>query len=163
VKRRSLMLVAIVSLLAMIGGTSFAEEQQVPASTTLVLLPGAMKGIGSYGPIGYWRLCAPHSIALNEWQVGFIERLLKPRDSQKELLNKLLSASSTARSAISSSCPEEEIETGPVQMAVIERRINGLLNAFKIVREPYEAFYASLDKSQKALLDALGPARHGWR
>jgi len=41
-------------------------------------------------------------------------------------------------------------------------RVAGLLESIKVLREPYEALYASLDSRQKALLDGLGPTRRGW-
>ncbi len=34
--------------------------------------------------------------------------------------------------------------------------------AYDSLREPYEAFYTSLDSRQKALVDGLGPTRRGW-
>jgi hypothetical protein len=55
------------------------------------------------------------------------------------------------------------VETSPVQLAVMERRVTGLLDALKIIRPAYDKFYASLDDQQKARLDGLGPGRHGWR
>ncbi len=93
-KRWGLTLTAIVSLVAqLLAGAALAEEQSAPASVNLVMLPGAITGVGSYGPVGYWRLCSPLSVGLNEWHVSFIERLLKPSDAQRELLKKLLVAS----------------------------------------------------------------------
>jgi hypothetical protein len=128
-----------------------------------VLLPGAISGVGSHGPISYRRLCDPLSIGLNEWRIGFIEQLLKPSDAQKELLKKLLPASSEAKTAIESACSKETIATGPAHLTAMESRVTGLLNALKIIREPYNAFYQSLDNHQRQLLDALGPSRRGWR
>src|SRR5579862_2297273 len=73
-----LTLTAVMLLIAqLIAGAALAEEQSAPAPVNLVMLPGAMTGVGSYGPIGYLRLCSPLSVGLNEWHVGFIERLLK--------------------------------------------------------------------------------------
>jgi len=93
----------------------------------------------------------------------WIERLLKPTDAQKTPLNDLLGASTKARETIAAACPRETVETTTVQLAVMERRVAGLLDALKIVRPAYDTFYASLDSQQKARLDALGPGRHGWR
>jgi hypothetical protein len=157
-KRWGLMLVAIVSLVA---AGAVAEERN--AAMSVVLLPGAITGIGSYGPLGFRRLCSPLSLGLNEWHVGFIERLIKPNEAQRELLNKLLAASLDAKKAIASSCLEESIASGTMHLAVMEKRVSGLLGALKAIREPYETFYAALDKHQKALVDALGPTRRGWR
>ena len=163
-ERWALTLVAIVSLVAqMLAGASIAEERNAPASVNLVMLPGAITGVGSYGPVGYWRLCSPLSVGLNEWHVSFIERLLKPSEAQRELLKKLLAASLEAKNAIASSCPEETIATGTIHLAAMEKRLAGLLNALRTIREPYEVLYASLDNHQKVLLNALGPSRRGWR
>jgi hypothetical protein len=97
-KRWGLAPVAIVLLGAqLLAGASIAEERNAPASVDLVMLPGAITGVGSYGPAGYWRLCSPLSVGLNEWHVSFIEHLLKPSDAQRELLKKLLAASLDAK------------------------------------------------------------------
>ena len=163
-KSWGLTLTAVMLLIAqLIAGATLAEEQSAPASVNLVMLPGAMTGVGSYGPIGYLRLCSPLSVGLNEWHVSFIERQLKLSDAQRELLSKLSVASSDAKKTIALSCPGETMATGTIQLAAMQKRVAGLLNALKAIREPYEAFYAALDKHQKALLDALGPSRRGWR
>jgi len=114
------------------------------------------------GPTGYRRLCAPLSVGLSEWRMQWIERLLKPTDAQKTALNDLLVASTKAKEMIAAACPKETVETTSVQLAVMKRRVAGLLDALKIVRPAYDKFYASLDSQQKARLDALGPGRHGW-
>lgn len=163
-KNWGLTLTAVMLLVAqLIAGAVLAEEQSAPASVNLVMLPGAMTGVGTYGPIGYLRLCSPLSVGLNEWHVGFIERQLKLSDAQRELLSKLSVASSGARKTIALSCPGETMATGTIQLAAMQKRVDGLLNALKTIREPYEAFYAALDKRQKVLLDGLGPSRRGWR
>ena len=109
------------------------------------------------GPTGYRRLCAPLSVGLYEWRMQWIERLVKT------LLNDLLAASTKAKETIAAACPKETVETTTVQLAVMERRVAGLLDALRIVRPAYDTFYASLDGQQKARLDAFGPGRHGWR
>jgi hypothetical protein len=120
-KRWGLTLTAIVSLVAqMLAGDSIAEERNAPASVNLVMLPGAITGVGSYGPVGYWRLCSPLAVGLNEWHVSFIERLLKPSDAQRGLLKTLLAASLDAKNAIASSCPEETIATGTIHLAAMK-------------------------------------------
>jgi hypothetical protein len=163
----NLRVLAAIALVLLIvhatAGVASAEERQVAAAPATVLIPGSMTGAGSYGPLGYWRLCAPLSVALVEWRVGFIERMLKPKEAQKELLDKLATASAAAKKAIASSCPDENPTNGPALLANMERRVNGLLAAIQKVREPYNAFYASLDSRQKALIDGLGPGRRGWR
>ncbi len=53
--RRLLMVVGTATIVAqLILEPGFAKDQN-NASATTVLLPGAITGIGSHGPIGYWR------------------------------------------------------------------------------------------------------------
>lgn len=136
--KRLLTLLGAATILAqLVLEPAFARDQSHASPT--VLLPGAITGVGSHGPSGYWRLCEPISVGLNEWRVGFIEQLLKPSDAQKELLKKLLPASAEAKNAIESVCSKETIPTGPAHLTAMERRVTGLLNALKTIREPYDA------------------------
>ena len=161
--QRWLKLAPLVLLIAQtVAAPTFAEEQKTSA-TSLVLIPGALGRVESYGPMGYWRLCSPQSIGLAEWRTTFLERLIKPNNSQLELLRRLEVASAAAKSAIASSCAKETVSTGPVHVAEMEKRLNGLLDSIRVLRQPYEAFYTSLDSRQKALLDGLGPSRRGWQ
>jgi LTXXQ motif family protein len=164
-KSFSLMLASAIWLTAVVETRPSVAQQTStsrPAapSANLVLIPGAMRGPGA---IGYRRLCTPVSIGLYEWRMQWVERLVKPTDAQKTLLNDLLAASTQAKETITAACPKETVETTTVQLAVIERRLTALLDALKIVRPAYDKFYSSLDSQQKARLDALGPGRHGWR
>lgn len=140
-----------------------SSAKPAASSANVVLIPGAMRGPGTMGPSGYRRLCSPLSVGLSEWRAQWVERLVKPTDAQKSLLNDLSAASTKAKETIAAACPRETVETTTVQLAVMERRVAGLLDALKIIRPAYDKFYESLDDQQKARLDALGPGRHGWR
>lgn len=148
---------------------TFASAQGTEAAgvplppSTLVLVPGAVSGVGTGGPIWNWRLCSPRSIGLNEWRISFIKQLIRPTAEQTKLLEALARASKAATNTIAGACPKEVIATGPTHLRVMEQRLNGLLGALRIIRPPYEAFYTSLNSRQKALVDALGPSRGGWR
>lgn len=159
--------VAVLSLVAQLcAGSSFAEEpaQNASASSTrLILVPGHLTGIETIGPLGYWRLCSPRSIGMNEWQIEFLRELIKPTDLQMQLLDKMQAASGEANKAITSSCGREKIKTGPAHLEAMEQRLTALLDLVRTLKEPCEAFYASLDHHQKVLVDGLGPGRRGWR
>ena len=146
---------------------SLAQQANAPKSDTSsgysVLIPGALKGFGTMGPTGYGRLCAPLSVGLYEWRMQWVERFVGPTDAQRARLNDLIAASTKAKETIAAACPRETVETTTVQLVVMEKRVAGMLEALKIIRPAYENFYASLDRRQKAFLDALGPGRHGWR
>jgi LTXXQ motif family protein len=153
---------ALVLLIAQLSSAScFAEEQKASAES-LILIPGALSRIDSYGPMGSWRLCSPQSVGLTEWRSSFLEHLIRLSQTQTEMLGRLQTASAAAKNIIASSCTKETVSTGPIHFAEMQKRLAGLLESIKVVREPYEAFYASLDSRQKALLDGLGPSRRGW-
>jgi hypothetical protein len=153
---------ALALLIAQLSSvSSLAEEQKTPAES-LILIPGALSRMELYGPMGSWRLCSPQSVGLTEWRSSYLEHLIRPSKSQMEMLGKLQTASAAAKKIIASSCSKETLSTGPIHFAEMQKRLAGLLESIKVLREPYEAFYASLDSRQKALLDGLGPTRRGW-
>ena len=159
---RWLNVLALVLLIAQLNSvSSFAEEQKTPADS-LILIPGALSRIDSYGPMGSWRLCSPQSVGLTEWRSSFLEHLIRPSQTQMEMLVRLQTASAAAKKIIASSCTKETVSTGPIHFAEMQKRLAALLESIKVLREPYEVFYTSLDSRQKALLDGLGPTRRGW-
>ena len=159
---RRLNVLALILLIAQLtSASSFAEEQKTPAES-LILIPGALSRMESYGPMGSWRLCSPQSVGLTEWRSSYLEHLIRPNESQLEMLGKLKTASAAAKKIIASSCAKETVSTGPIHFAEMQKRLAGLLESIKVLREPYDTFYASLDSRQKALLDGLGPTRRGW-
>ena len=159
---RWLNVLALVLLIAQLNSvSSFAEEQKTPADS-LILIPGALSRIDSYGPMGSWRLCSPQSVGLTEWRSSFLEHLIRPSKTQMDMLGNLQAASAAAKKIIASSCTKETVSTGPIHFAEMQKRLAALLESIKVLREPYETFYASLDSPQKALLDGLGPTRRGW-
>ena len=144
---------ALLLGLLICASPSLAQQANAPKSDTSsgysVLIPGAMKGFGTMGPTGYRRLCAPLSVGLYEWRMQWVERFVKPTDAQRARLNDLVAASTNLNA--------------PHVGRTMEKRVAGMLEALKIIRPAYENFYGSLDRRQKAFLDALGPGRHGWR
>ena len=128
-----------------------------------VLLPGSLKGPGTAGLGGARRLCTPLSVGLSEWKIEWIARLLGPSDAQISYLRQLSADSLRAKQAIAAGCDNRPFDTSIGELAAMEQRLRGLMEAITIVRPSFDAFYASLDERQKARLDSLGPARRGWR
>ena len=159
---RRLKVLALILLVVQVNSaSSFAEERKTSAEP-VILIPGALSRVESYGPMGSWRLCSPQSVGLTEWRSSYLEHLIRPSKSQMEMLGKLQTASAAAKKIIASSCTKETVSTGPIHLAEMQKRLTALLDSIKVLREPYESFYASLDSRQKALLDGLGPTRRGW-
>ena len=74
-----------------------------------------------------------------------------------------MTASAKAKETITAACPRETVEATSTQLEVMEKRVAGILEALKIIQPVYDKFYTPLDSRQKAILDAIGPGRHGWR
>src|SRR5262252_6314064 len=147
---RWLNVLALILLVVQVNSaSSFAEERKTSAES-VILIPGALSRVESYGPMGSWRLCSPQSVGLTEWRSSFLEHLIRPTKAQMEMLGRLQTASAAAKKMIASSCTKETVSTGPIHFAEMQKRLAGLLESIKILREPYEAFYASLDSRQKA-------------
>jgi len=155
-------LLALVLLTAQVSSASAFAEGRKTLAESVILIPGALSRIETYGPMGSWRLCSPQSVGLTEWHSSYLERLIRPSKSQMEMLDKLQTASAEAKKIIASSCAKETVSTGPTHFAEMQKRLGGVLESFRVLRGPYETFYTSLDGRQKALLDGLGPARRGW-
>jgi len=128
-----------------------------------VLIPGALNGPGSMGPGGARRLCSPLAIGLVEWRIAWISQLLQPNGGQALLLRQLADVSLQAKQAIAAGCAETGPVTTATQLDRMERRLEGLAQAVALLQPSYDQFYAALNERQKARLEALGPARGGWR
>jgi hypothetical protein len=159
--RNALMILAA----SLVAAPSFAQQENskpVAPSATIVLIPGAMRGLGTGGPTGYMRLCSPLSVGLYEWRVRWVERFVRPTNQQRPPLDELSAASAEAKETIAAACQKEPVKTTTLQLAIMEKRVAAMLEALKIVRPAYENFYSSLDARQRDFLNALGPGRHGW-
>lgn len=125
--------------------------------------PGALMGPGMMNARGFAALCSPQAAGLAEWQLGRIERSVKPNDEQKKKLADLRAASSKAADTIQGACPRELPRTSSERLAVVEKRIDAFLQAVKTVRPAFDDFYNSLSAEQKSKLDGTGPRRWGWQ
>ena len=128
----------------------------------MMMGPGMM-GWGGRGGMGMGMLCDPRGAGLAEWRMERIERLVQPTEAQKAALAALRDASTKAAEQISAACPREFPASATARMDLMEKRMETMLAALKIVRPAFDAFYATLSDEQKAKLDRGGPRRWGWR
>lgn len=134
------------------------------ATTGVVLIPGTMTGPGAIGPIGRRRFCDARSAGLTQMKTSWLSRLLKPNEAQTKALDELAAASAKAIDMFAGACPKRvpRLQTAPEQFEMMEKRMDNAVQAVKLVRPAFAAFYASLDTKQKAEIDELGPKRSGW-
>src|SRR2546425_3771276 len=90
----------------------------------VVLIPGVLTGPGTMGPRGYRRLCTPRSVGLYEWQVRWIEQVVRPTETQRAALNELQSASSKAIATMSTACKAEIPATTKAQLEMMDARLD---------------------------------------
>jgi len=129
---------------------------------------GMMMGPGMMGWDGGGNagMCNPRAAGLAEWRIERIERLIKPTEMQRTSLDGLRTASNEAAELISTACPHDFPAAAPARLEAMEKRMDTMLQAIKIVRPAFDAFYATLTEDQKARLNTAGPRGwgwHGWR
>jgi hypothetical protein len=124
--------------------------------------PGMMMGPGMMAGQSFGFMCNPRSAGMAEWRMKRIETEIKPTDAQKVALEALRAASTKAAESIAAACATSMPTKSTERMALMEKRMDALLQAIKTVRPAFENFYGTLDDSQKARLDRSGPQRWGW-
>jgi hypothetical protein len=159
---RLTVLAASVLILAGIASAT-AQNAALAARYNVVYVPGLMTGPGSFGPIGYRRLCDLRVVGLVEWRVTWIESVINPTDAQKAALGNLQVASAQAGRTVAAACSRVRPATSIAELDMMGKRLDAVTQAFQAIRPAYEAFYATLDAGQKARMDGLGPQRRGWR
>ncbi len=124
-----------------------------------------MMGPGMMGRGAMWGrgMCNPRAAGLAEWRMERIERSVSPSEEQRVKLKELREASTKAAKVVAEACPTE-IPSSPVtRLELMEKRLNAMTEAIKIVRPAFENFYSSLTKEQQAELERVGPRSWGWR
>lgn len=141
-----------------------AYPEPVRGARGTVLLPGVMTGPGTFGTAGMRRLCDPRSIGLTQWRVTWIERVIQPTAAQQKPLDDLKAASTKAIDLFATACPRRapRLQSADAQLAMMEKRLDTAMQAIRLVRPAFDAFYTSLTPGQKAKVDELGPKRSGW-
>jgi len=163
---RVLVATGVCVMTSMAGGAPIAAQQSDSPSVdknAVVLIPGVLTGPGTMGPRGYRRLCTPRSVGLYEWQVRWIEQVVRPTETQRTALNDLQSASSKAIATMSAACKTEAPATTKAELQMMENRLEIMSQAVKTLRPAFDAFYDSLDSKQQQRLDVFGPRHRSWR
>lgn len=124
---------------------------------------GGMMGPGMMGDRGFGFMCSPRAAGMAEWRMERIEAAVKPTEAQRATLEELKAASTKAAEVMSAACATAIPDKAGDRLAAMEKRLDAMQQALKVVRPAFEKFYAALDTDQKAKLDAAGPRGWGWR
>lgn len=128
----------------------------------MMMGPGMMRGPGMWGWSELGGQCSPRMAGFAEWRIERIERAVKPDDAQRKLLEELRTASTKAAETITAACARDIPPTASARLALMEGRMEAMLQAVKTVRPAFDAFYNALSDEQKKQLDATGPRQWGW-
>jgi hypothetical protein len=88
-----------------------------------------------------------------------IAQALTPNDPQRHALDTLKDATTKAADFLQANCPANETLTPPGRVAAMEKRLNTMLEAIKIVEPALENFYGLLTDEQKARFNQLGSSQ----
>ncbi|MGH6684168.1 MAG: Spy/CpxP family protein refolding chaperone [Pseudolabrys sp.] len=104
-------------------------------------------------------LCKQPGSGITAWPFADIERKVGLSDDQKALLGDVRKAAADAAATFKASCPSEDAFplTPPGRLTAMTARLQGTLDAVKVVRPALEKFYASLSDEQKERFNQLGP------
>jgi hypothetical protein len=127
----------------------------------MMMGPGMMGGPGFLGGSGM--MCNPRAAGFAQWRLSQVQRAVKLNEAQRKALDDLRAASAKAAETIAATCPTEIPVSSTARLALMEKRMEVMLQAIKTVRPAFDAFYASLTDEQKARFDATGPRRWGWQ
>ena len=94
-----------------------------------------------------------------QWQGDEIAARLHPNDTQRAALDVLQAASARALDMLNDVCQPGEALTAPARLAALDRRLDAMQHAVRLVSDALEDFYATLDDEQKAQFEAIGPRR----
>ena len=127
--------------------------------------PGMMMGPGMMGARGMWGrgMCNPQGAGLAEWRTDRIERAVRPTDAQRPALDELKTASTKAAEIIAAACPSDIPQSPAARLELMQKRVEAMLEAIKLVRPKFDAFYSALTPEQQARLNVAGPRSWGWR
>jgi hypothetical protein len=71
----------------------------------------------------------------------------------------LKKATRKAADFLQANCPVDQTRTPPGRVAAMEKRLNAMMEAIKIVQPALQSFYGSLTDEQRARFNQLGAAQ----
>ena len=102
--------------------------------------------------------CGGLAPGVTDLPIDKIQQSLQLNDDQLKSLNALKAASSQASDALKASCSSELSLTPLGRLDSVQKRLDGMVQAWGTLRTPLDGFYNSLNDEQRQRFAALGPA-----
>jgi hypothetical protein len=100
--------------------------------------------------------CSTPKSGLAELPIERIEDAVRPTGSQQAGLERLSRANDEAVAVLQAACPDGTSQTPVGRLDAIEKRLEAMIQAAKIIQPALQEFYASLSDEQKSSFNALG-------
>jgi hypothetical protein len=100
--------------------------------------------------------CGEPKAGLTNLPIERIDAVIRPAGSQKEALNHLSGATKKAVHVLQTACPNDVPLTPVGRLEAMEKRLEAMLQAAKLVLPALDEFYAKLGSEQKARFNTLG-------
>jgi hypothetical protein len=100
--------------------------------------------------------CGEPKPSLTNLPIERIETVIRPAGTQKEALDRLRGATEKAVQGLQGACPEDVPLTPVGRLEAMEKRLEAMMQAAKLVQPALDEFYATLGSEQKARFNTLG-------
>ncbi|MGE3160110.1 MAG: Spy/CpxP family protein refolding chaperone [Xanthobacteraceae bacterium] len=100
---------------------------------------------------------ADTATSLTEWPIEQIALAVEPTDAQRTALDELRAATAKAVDVLKTACPNDLPSTPTGRIAAMQKRLDVMLLAVRMVRPKLDAFYQTLSDEQKARFNAIDP------
>jgi LTXXQ motif family protein len=109
--------------------------------------------------LDFSQVCGEQALKGTSPPIERIVQAVKPTDVQRTALDALNDASKKAADFLQANCPVDQTLTPPARVAAMEKRLNAMMEAIKIVQPALQSFYGSLTDEQRARFNQLGAAQ----
>jgi hypothetical protein len=99
--------------------------------------------------------CGEPKSSLTQLPIQRIEAVIHPAGKQMEALERLSDATKQAVEGLQAACPDDVPLTPVGRLAAMEKRLEAMLQAAKLVQPELDAFYATLGSEQKARFNTM--------
>jgi LTXXQ motif family protein len=100
--------------------------------------------------------CGEPKSSLTQLPIERIETVIRPAGTQKEALDRLREAADKAVQGLQAVCPDNVPLTPVGRLEAMEKRLEAMMQAAKLVQPALDEFYATLGSEQKARFNVLG-------
>lgn len=102
--------------------------------------------------------CGGLAPGVTDLPIDSIQQSIQLTDDQLRSLNTLKAASSQASEILKASCSSEVSMTPLGRIDAVQKRLDGMVQGWGMIRTPLDDFYNSLNDEQRQRFAALGPA-----